>query len=83
MNCLFIQILVIVSYARSVVSVVNNDVQRAIDASTSILKIYIDIKASDVGKEYDLSFPTSEAQHLAYLAVTRKGKPLVIKAPVE
>ena len=66
-----------------VASVVNKDVQRTVDASTAIVKMYIDIKAADVGKEYNLVFPTYEAKHLAFLSVTRKGKDLSIAAPVE
>ena len=66
-----------------VASVVNKDVQRTVDASTAIVKMYIDIKAADVGKEYNLIFPTYEANHLAFLSVTRKGKDLSIAAPVE
>jgi hypothetical protein len=64
-------------------STVNKDVQRVIDASSSILKIFIDIKASDVDKEYKLLFPTSVAKKLAFLSVQQKGKGLVVTAPVE
>lgn len=63
--------------------VVNKDVQRTIDAASAIVKLYIDIKADGVGKEYQLVFPTYEAKHLAFLSVTRKGKDLIIAAPVE
>ena len=66
-----------------VASVVNKDVQRTVDASTAIVKMYIDIKATDVGKEYNLVFPTYEAKHLAFLSVSRKGKEVSISAPVE
>lgn len=64
-------------------SVTNMDVQRIIDASSSILKIFIDIKAADVDKEYQIVFPTSAAKKLAFLSVQQKGKSLVVAAPVE
>jgi Ribophorin I len=65
-----------------VASVVNKDVQRTIDATTSMVKIFIDIKAEEVKKDYELVFPTEEAAHLAFLSVSRKGKELPISAPV-
>ena len=64
-------------------SAINKDVQRTIDASSSILKIFIDIKATEVDKEYQLIFPTSSARKLAFLTVQQKGKSLVVTAPVE
>lgn len=64
-------------------STVNKDVQRVIDASSSILKIFIDIKATDVDQEYKLLFPTSAAKKLAFLSVQQKGKGLIVAAPVE
>lgn len=71
--------LALVQYASSTV---NRDVQRTIDASTSILKIYTDIKAAEIDKEYQLVFPTYQAKNLAFLSISQKGKSLIIAAPV-
>lgn len=61
----------------------NLEVTRTIDASTAVLKIFAEIKATEVGKEYQLVYPTSLAKRLAFLLVTRKGKDLPVLAPVE
>ena len=81
-NSFFIFVFILASLS-CVSSVVNKDVQRIIDASSSILKIFIDIKAADVDKEYQIVFPTSAAKKLAFLSVQQKGKSLVVEAPVE
>ena len=73
----------IVAILASASSVINRDVQRTIDASSSILKIFMDVKAADVEKEYQLTFPTSMAKKLAFLSVQQKGKSLVVAAPIE
>lgn len=73
----------IVAILASASSVINRDVQRTIDASSSILKVFMDVKAADVEKEYQLVFPTSMAKKLAFLSVQQKGKSLVVAAPVE
>jgi dihydroxyacetone kinase len=78
-RCFVAIILTIVQYASSTV---NKDVQRTIDASTSILKVYTDIKAVDIDKEYLLVFPTYQAKNLAFLSISQKGKSLIIAAPV-
>ena len=78
-----LRLLVAFLVLNEVASVVNKDVQRTVDASSAIVKIYIDIKAADVGKEYNLVFPTDQAKHLAFISVTRKGKDLSIAAPVQ
>jgi dihydroxyacetone kinase len=78
-RCFVAIVLALVQYASSTI---NKDVQRTIDASTSILKVYTDIKAADIDKEYMLVFPTYQAKNLAFLSVTQKGKSLIIAAPV-
>lgn len=80
-TCQFVSILFLALFAHAS-SVGNKDVQRTIDASSSILKIFMEIKATDVDKEYQLVFPTSAAVKLAFLSVQHKGKSLVIAAPV-
>ena len=81
-NSLFSFILVL-SVISCATSVINKDVQRTIDASSSIMKIFMDIKAAEVEKEYSLVFPTAAAKKLAFLSVQQKGKSLVVAAPVE
>lgn len=61
--------------------IVNREVSRVIDASSAIVHLTIDIKASDVLGEYDLVFPDSQARHLSFLSATHKGKALEILAP--
>jgi oligosaccharyltransferase complex subunit alpha (ribophorin I) len=80
-NSLFI-VVALLALIDGVTSAVNKDVQRTIDASSAILKIYIDIKAIEVEKEYQLIFPTDHAKNLAFLSVTQKGNNLAITAPV-
>lgn len=81
-NCQLVAALIVAVLA-SASSVINRDVQRSIDASSSILKIFMDVKAADVEKEYQLMFPTSMAKKLAFLTVQQKGKNLLLAAPVE
>lgn len=61
--------------------IVNNEITRIIDVSTSLLKIFVDIKASNVDNEYLLSFPTSQAINIAFLKATINKKELVISSP--
>lgn len=77
--CIFMLILALIAVATSAI---NKDVQRTIDASSAILKIYIDIKATEVDKEYKLVFPTYQAEKLAFLSISLKGKKLAVSAPV-
>ena len=77
----FVSVLFLALFAHAS-SVGNKDVQRTIDASSSILKIFMEIKATDVDKEYQLVFPTTAAVKLAFLSVQYKGKSLLIAAPV-
>jgi hypothetical protein len=59
-------------------SVVNKDVTRTIDASTSIVRIVTEVKASDVNDSYDFILPTGLVKKLAFLSVTVKGKALSV-----
>jgi len=62
--------------------VLNTEVTRNIDASTSIVKLTAEIKAVNVKGEYELAFPTATAKAISFLSVTLKGKALPIGAPV-
>jgi hypothetical protein len=64
---------------------IDKDVVRTIDATTAILRISVDLKATNVeNKQYILIFPDYEASHLAFIQVTAKGSqsPLPLSAPV-
>ena len=63
-------------------AVVNKEVSRVIDASTSIVRVTTSIKAVNVDGEYQLILPNALASHLAYMSVTSKGNELTVKAPV-
>jgi hypothetical protein len=63
-------------------AVVNKEVTRVIDASTSVVRITTEIKATNVENEYQLIFPHEAAKKLAFLSVTIKGKELLVNAPV-
>lgn len=62
-------------------AIVNQDVSQVIDATTAIVRYSAEIKTSDVSGEYQLVFPNSWADHLSFLSVTAKGKPLVVQSP--
>ena len=59
-------------------TVINKDIQRTVDASSSMVKITTEIKATGVDKEYIFCFPKVQADHLAYISVTNKGQQLEI-----
>lgn len=61
---------------------INTDVSQVFDASTSVVRYSAEIKASQVSGEYQLIFPNSWAENLAFISVTSKGKQLDVKAPV-
>ena len=83
-NMAFAIIVVALSVAAMVHAATKNvEVTRTIDASTAVLKIFAEIKATEVGKEYQLVYPTALAKRLAFLLVTRKGKDMPVLAPVE
>lgn len=62
---------------------INKEVNRVIDATNPSVKITADIKAEDVDKEYKIAFPSSQAEHLAFLSVKHNKKELKISAPVQ
>lgn len=59
-------------------TVINKDIQRTVDASSSMVKIITEIRATGVVSEYIFCFPKAQAEHLAYISVTNKGKQLEI-----
>lgn len=63
-------------------SVVNKEITRTIDATAAVVKLTIDIKATNVDGEYDLSFLDNQAKHIAFLSASSKGKTLSVTAPV-
>lgn len=67
---------------QSAAIVINRDVQRTIDASTSILKVQAEIKVSNANKEYDFAFSNAQAKCISYISVKNKGKSLVISDPI-
>mmetsp|Transcript_13654 Transcript_13654/g.18686 ORF Transcript_13654/g.18686 Transcript_13654/m.18686 type:complete len:450 (+) Transcript_13654:22-1371(+) len=75
----FIALLCILS---KTVAVENKEVSRTIDATSSVLRIVTDIKASDIAGKYDLVFENTQARNLAYLAVTLKSKTLSVSPPI-
>lgn len=66
--------------------IVNKEVVRTIDATTSMLKISTELKVSSSGDaQYTYMLPNSQAERLAYIGVKAKGKKtlLSVSAPVE
>jgi hypothetical protein len=55
-------------------SAINTDVSQVIDASSSIVRYNVEIKASDVEGLYEFMLQNKWVQHLAYLTATNKGK---------
>ena len=53
--------------------IINNDVQRTLDASSSTLKVSTKIKIINFVKSYELAFPTHIVRNLAFVAVTSKS----------
>jgi hypothetical protein len=66
----------------TVAAVVNKEVSRVVDASTSVVRITTEIKATNVENEYQLIFPHDAVKKLAFLSVTINGKELFVNAPV-
>jgi len=63
-------------------AVINKDVSRIIDATTSIVRVSTNIKAVNIDDEYNLIFPNDVAGKLAFLSVKLKGEQLAVKSPV-
>lgn len=61
---------------------INTDISQVFDASTSVVRYTAEIKASQVSGEYQLIFPNSWAENLAFISVTSKGKLLDVRPPV-
>lgn len=66
----------------AVASIVNREVTRVVDASTSVVRVTTDIKAANVEKEYKLIIDNALAKRLSFLSVTSKNKALNVQAPV-
>ncbi len=81
MSGVFLVALLAVCFA-AVQAVVNTDVSQVIDATTSIVRYSVDIKATELNGEYELIFADAWASHLAHLSVSSKGKPLSVLPPV-
>jgi len=77
MRLIAFTVLIIVSHA-----VINTEVQRIIDISSSVTKLSIDLKISEITNEYKLAFSNYQAERLAFLSITKKGKKLNPTAPV-
>ncbi len=75
-------LLLLLAVISKAAAVVNNEVTRIVDASTSVVRITSDIKASNVDKEYQIIYTHDMAKHLAFQSVTSKGKSLTVRAPV-
>lgn len=54
--------------------VINKEVIRSIDATSSIVRVTTEIKVSNVNKEYKLIFSNYQANYLAYISASIKGK---------
>jgi hypothetical protein len=70
------------TFALSYGAVVNKEVVRTVDASTSVVRVTTTIKAVNVANEYQIAVPNHLATHLAYIAVTSKGAAVDVSAPV-
>lgn len=75
-------ILIVSLFGNGKATTVNTEVQRTIDLTSPIVKIILDIKATNVEKEYQIVFPDSQAKQLSFLSVTKKGKTVKTTAPV-
>jgi hypothetical protein len=78
----FAALAVLLAALTAAAAVVNKDVTRVVDASTSVVRVSATIKAENVDNEYQIIFSNSMAEHLSILSVTAKGQPLSVKAPV-
>jgi len=64
-------------------AVINKEISRTIDATNPSVKITAEIKAVEVKGEYQLAFPSNQAEHLSFLSVKHNKKELKISAPVQ
>lgn len=64
--------------------IINSEITRTIDLSTSIAKVGMIVKADGVTSEgYDIALPSEVASHLAFISVEEDGKKLQVSPPVE
>ena len=82
-SLLFLLLIVLVQSYFIFGEIINTEVTRTIDATTAILKINAEIKASGVNGEYQLAFPEAQARHISFMTASAKGgkQALVIRAP--
>jgi len=63
-------------------NIVNKEVSQIVDATTSIVKYSVEVKATHVKGEYIFVFQNGWADHLAFVSVTSKGVKLNVHPPV-
>ena len=80
---LFIIFVFLIFSITSCYSLINDEILRVIDATSSIVTITMDIKASDVESSYDIMFPNHLANKLAFISVNSGSKKLDVSAPVQ
>lgn len=78
----FISLLWAISISSSLALIVNKDVVRTVDASTSVVRVSTTVKAANVDGEYHIIFPNNVAAKLAHLAVASKSGSLKVSAPI-
>ena len=66
----------------AVATIVNREVTRVVDASTSVVRVTTDIKAANVEKEYKIIIDNALAKRLSFLSVSLKNKVLNVLPPV-
>lgn len=81
---LLIAIAITIRSTTAASSIVNKEIERVIDLSSAIVKVYVEIKAANVNDlKYDVIFPNEIASKLAFLAVKQNKKDLLIAEPVQ
>ncbi len=81
--CLLILILfyTLVIFSVTLGSIINNEIIRTIDISTSIMRMSIEITASNIVDDYEITFPQNLAQKMSYLNIEYNEKNLLLPAP--
>eukprot|EP01031_Cornospumella_fuschlensis_P040278 gene40278-49078_t len=68
--------LLVACLGAAIAETVNKEVSIAVDATTAIIRVATEIKASVDNAEYLAAFPQAWAQRLAHMAVVVNGKPV-------
>lgn len=81
--CLLILILfyTLVIFSVTLGSIINNEIIRTIDISTSIMRMSIEITASNIVDDYEITFPQNLAQKMSFLNIEYNEKNLLLPAP--